>query len=354
MGIPTNVGHTLEYPSELGKNLIKTGTIQDGSCLIHSILTAINPTHKRKTKKHPNGIDISYKSSTLSERKRMAVRERRRMASELTSKIWENLSSGEIARVEFQVMLRKMMENLYDHINGKEITKDIVFILTDTDFFECGILLKEVFTRTIFTEKILPEAFKSCENKSLRICSRKIAELACEILIQKLTELGDEEEKLEDKRLQHFVNKMGNLIYNFSVKAEKTAFAEFREKLANPYYWGDQKIISLLSHVYGYDLYFIDESTELPYRIPQNLNYSKRRHSIIILWVNQDHYEVLGRKGKPRKSGEYPNKIVYSAERIFSPDDPLIKKIRILVCDSQQAEKDYPELAQKMLGKRNL
>ncbi len=82
MGIPTNVGETLEYTSELGKNLIRTGTIQDGSCLIHSLLTAINPTHKRKTKRHPEGIDISYKSSTLTERKRMAIRERRKMANE--------------------------------------------------------------------------------------------------------------------------------------------------------------------------------------------------------------------------------------------------------------------------------
>ncbi len=353
MGIPTNVGHTLEYASELGKDLIRTGTIQDGSCLIHSLLTAINPTHKRRTKKHPNGIDISYKSSTLTERKRMAVRERRRMASELTTRIWENLSSGEIARVEFQMMLRKMIEDLYDYIeNDKPFTIRIVFIVNDSSFSDCEILLKEVFTRTIFTEKILPEAFKSCENKSLKNCSRKIAELTCQTLIQKLTELGEEDDKLEDKRLQYFVNGLGDLIYNFSIKARMNAFNEFKEKLANPYHWGDQKIISLLSHVYGYDLYFIDESTELPYRIPQN--YSKRRHSIIILWVNQDHYEVLGRKGKPRKSGEYPGKIVYSAERIFSPDDPLINKIRILVCDPQLAKKDYPELAQKMLGKRNL
>jgi hypothetical protein len=348
MGNPTNVGETLEYMSELGENLIRTGTIQDGSCLIHSLLTAINPTHKRKTKKHPEGINISYRNSTLSERKRMAIRERRRIATELTSKVWE--SCGEIARIEFQKVLRKMMEDLYDCIENN-ITSDII---DNEKFSDCSILLKEVFTRKIFTERIFPEAFKICENKSLKKCSRKIAELTCETLIKELTELGNEKDKLEERRLQHFVSKMSELIYNFSVGAERIAFTKFKGKLANPHYWAGQKIISLLSQIYGYDLYFIDNSTKLPYRIPQVLDYSKRRDSIIILWVNQDHYEGIGRKGNPRKKLENPNKTVYSAQRIFPPNDPLVIKIRTLVCDFEKAKKKYPELAKKMLGKRNL
>ena len=146
-----------------------------------------------------------------------------------------------------------------DHIENKTPLKNAIrFLENDPNFSRCCVFFKEIFTRRLFLEKILPTAFEKCEDKSLKKCAKKVSELTSRNLIEKLTELNDGPAPLETERVRWFVHKIGALIFKIASRGAQISFNEFKQKLANPYVWADQEIICLISHLYDYDLYFPD------------------------------------------------------------------------------------------------
>ena len=94
----------------------------------------------------------------------------------------------------------------------------------------------------------------------------------------------------------------------------------------------DSSLIGFLSDFFDRDLYFIYADKRMPYRGMGNENI-KGRKSLIILWVGNCHYEIIGEL-LPK------NKIL----RDFEPDHPIIKKINTYLYFPEKIRLEYPDL----------
>ena len=240
---------TLFFTNKIDENteLVRTGTVGEGSCFYHSVLRA---------------IDSNYVKLSEKERKILVSELRKKMASELTKEKWLKLANGSLAY---------------------------------------GLIVPR-FTKWVKQQKI-QEATKVID----KIIKNDISEF-----LAALISLTPEN---ENKKLSHA----------FNVITDR-AFNEFKETLTRCDAWvgygpGSVDAFEYISDTFNIDIYIIRDSTRKPYRSGTDCSARyKNRKSIIILWVGESHYEVVGRlEGK---------KVI----RVFEPDDPLIRKINSFVC----------------------
>ena len=114
--------------------------------------------------------------------------------------------------------------------------------------------------------------------------------------------------------------------------SRKTAFKAYIRGLKSVGEDVDSYNIGIISDRFNRDIYFLDGNTRLPYRDASHQNL-KGRKSIIIMWVDGVHYEIVGRL----LSG---NRI----QREFTHDDQLIKKLNTLLTRPHEVAESYPEL----------
>lgn len=110
------------------------------------------------------------------------------------------------------------------------------------------------------------------------------------------------------------------------------SFNDYVNNLKNISDQVDTYTIGLISDRFNRDVYFIDANTRMPYQT-SDTNNIKNRKSLIVIWIDQNHYEIVGKL----LTG---NRI----QREFEPDDPLIKKINMILFQPQYIKKTYPEL----------
>ena len=71
----------------------------------------------------------------------------------------------------------------------------------------------------------------------------------------------------------------------------------------------------------------------MPYHNASSSENIKKRKSYILLWIENNHYEILGRLLPGNK-----------IQREFKWDDPLIQCIYTILCDPNKVPDQYPHL----------
>jgi hypothetical protein len=115
--------------------------------------------------------------------------------------------------------------------------------------------------------------------------------------------------------------------------ADMEAYSEYKENLRDNTACIDMFSIGMLSDQFNRDIYFIDAKNRLPYPMGGMGNIKKRK-SIIVLWVGDVHYEIIGRLLEGNK-----------VQREFEPRDYLIRRIHTFLASPMEAREIYPELA---------
>ena len=196
-------------------------------------------------------------------------------------------------------------------------------LLTDTQKRK---VVKDI--REKLSEKIKIETWSSLGRGELAIflCSERINNL----IEKKYPELYESFLQLSEKNIDDLIEKISTLseknteIRRELEKIKVEAFQKYREDLKNCRTWVGEEYNSInaieyLSDVLDIDIYIIRDKTRRPYSSDCNVRY-KNRDSVIVLWVGDSHYECVGRlKGK-------------KVERVFKPDDELIKTIQSIIC----------------------
>jgi hypothetical protein len=223
--------------------LVRTGTVGDGSCMFHSVLRAIDPNYIKLTPK---------------EREEFVSKLRKKMSNDFSREEYLNLGGGSLAYMQ-----------VIPH----------------------------------FTNHIIDKYPDTIENISANNLNEYITILR---------------ENVHEDEILNILNKHIDKYFNI-----------FKDTLKDCKAWVGQEVGSVdafeyVSNKFNIDIYLIRDSTRKPYKSGTDCSTRfKNRKSILILWVGNSHYEVIGRLESNKKT----------VTRIFNSTDPLIKKINSIVCD---------------------
>jgi hypothetical protein len=136
--------------------------------------------------------------------------------------------------------------------------------------------------------------------------------------------------KDKSKYVRKLVNKFVTEVLK---EAEEEAFKVFVDSSKNLESDIDADTISNISNQFNCDIYMISAKTRMPYLSPQTLDNLKGRKSIMVLCINKDQYEILG-KLLPGNS----------IQREFEKSDPIISKIHTFLVNPEKVSKEFNDL----------
>lgn len=274
------------------RTFVRFYTIGEGSCFFHSLLRA---------------IDEDYSNLEDDEEKMEYVVELREQLSEYVSDIsnYYSLANGYVSSLEIYTRLIKELEKLIGvpittkstfKYNGDNFSIEILKCLKTLDFE------KNYPGFTFSLNSVLADTRDVMDGERIDIPKYK------EKMYNILTKIIDCEYDVEP------------FVINLIETAEEKAFQKFKEEIANVSCYFDNKFLSLVADYFDVDIFIINSNNRLV-----NLGYSeviKGRNSVILLNIEDTHYEILG-IGEKSSKGKVEN--IYF---LHSPDDKTIKFLR--------------------------
>jgi hypothetical protein len=290
-------------PIEGEDTIVRTGTIGDGSCLFHAIFQACLK---------------EYPSLSQKEKIKLVENVRKKIANTFTIEQWKNLNDGMIYKVSIQENIYKYIEEFYNTIinNKKSIFSEIVN--SKPTLYS---IISEILPQKILEQQILPKSYQK-ENANIKT----------NIIKEIITYLDNLEviQNLVKSKADIIIKTIVNVISQIIDQAEKISYENYIRELENSTEFIDSQNISMISDYFDRDIYFIDAKNRMPYNNTDNF---KHRKSIIILWVDNIHYEIIGRL--------LPNNKI---QREFDCDDILIQRINTFLCYPEKIKERYPDL----------
>jgi len=289
-----------KFPSPFFRDqpLLRTGTHGEGSCLIHAIL--------RGTSRKYNKLDHRGQLRFVRDL-------RKEIAKQVSPEVWKALGGGMTAKVDFDTELYASVKLFYKAVQRGSFPDPAIraFIRDNCQELrrEVEAIPKKMLRNNVITP-VLPAANNIDDAKN------RLAQRARDTM-------GD--------------NLMTEAVPLIADYTERKAFRNFVVDLSRCDRFLGHYELGLLSEYFNMDIFFMNGETRLPY--PVGCSNIKGRHSVIILWVDEVHYEIIGRM--QRIGG---GKV--SIERSFSPDDPMIIQFRRFLCDRASFAQNYPDLVQ--------
>ncbi|MBL4898167.1 MAG: hypothetical protein JKX76_00840 [Colwellia sp.] len=260
------------FNNDLQDYISRTGVDGDGSCFVHSLLLATDPSYE-----------------TLSARGRLSlVKQYRRDASRrLTQEMWENMAGGNLCNLAFQIKFR----NLFDGIQSlkghdlKKLDNPRSIPSLPTIFREMFIAKPQLFSTIIKTFPDNIETYLDTSNNKNDL-KHKLVEGFC----KKLKKVKESTKKT------YVIDKYASLITEIIIMSMANAYQEIIDAIRDPRQWIESSLFSIFSELSDRDIYIFKSETALPYiGINATENRSGRNEkSVVMLWINECHYELLG------------------------------------------------------------
>jgi hypothetical protein len=300
--------------------LIRTGTISDGSSFLHSLIYAYSK---------------EYVSMDEKGRRKFIKRLRASMAGQVNRDSWEEMGGGLIAKIPFQESVNYTLINLYRFFDDDprargRTTKNILKKLLgnkqeNLDLYK---IIMELIPLDEFEENILPIAYENSDEGKISDCCDEIIRLTIDYLENK-----DELKNIPKEKSEYIKNIVRIFIEQLLTECEKQSFKNFVKGLENSKEDIDSYTIELISNRFKRDIYFLNSEDRMPYSNSTTRETLKGRKSLILLWINKNHYEIVGRL--------LPGNRI---QREFSHDDPLIQKLYNYLLNPSLISEKYPEL----------
>ena len=251
------------------------------------------------------------------DRMKFVTRLRANMAGEVSKENWEKFGNGLISKIPFQEKVSTIFVNFYKFLDNDpnasgSSTRRVIKNLVGDNYQKLEIykLLSEIVSLADLEKNILPTAYSKSEKL-------KITE-SFHIIIQETILYIKNHEKLNkasEHHIQDISDKITKLLHFVLNEAYHSAFKNYVKGLKNVSHDVDSYTIDFISERFDRDVYFIDSDTRMLYNNSSTTENIKCRKSLIVLWIDKNHYETVGRL--------LPNKKI---QRDFEHDDPLIIK----------------------------
>lgn len=262
------------------------------------------------------------------------------MARKVDRDAWKKMNNGMISMVSFQENVDKIISNFYYVIEKNKSKSKIksVSLKAVVDH-----ILVDDNTRTVYKSLfhiiplknvtggggILETSYRDCDD--IDTCKDVVIKNSERILSKKLEKGG-----LDYERISYFVERFKIMMKCILTEAENSSYTKYVQNLENSESYIDQYQIGLISEKFNFDIYFINGKNRLPYLTGSDRSTYKRRKSVILLWVGENHYEIVGRVIKGTKR----------VQRQFEPDDPLIEMLYTMHCKPKKFAMKYPQFTQ--------
>ena len=325
-------GENARLKTSFYPNLIRTGTVGDGSCFFHAVLTSISAKYRQKSK---------------SEKHNLVKKTRKKIAGDITIDDWKKFGDSYVALMPTFMNAQSYFKDVYEYLKKPDklmgVDSKIKNILNKTLFKEClshYTLISEILPLEDLERQVFPHANAECEKDINNVdnCLKILKKTCVSFFREKINIIG--KEQITRKKIKYFINLFSDLTNVIINQALIEAFNEFKHKLSDCREWVDNFLIEFLSDFFNLDIYFIDGKTLLPYKLGP-CNY-KKRQSIVILWYSRTHYESISVINDKRQ-----------ATRSFSFDHPFIQKLYTYLCEPEKLSEKYPELVEQMKEKIN-
>ena len=321
--IPMNKTVVFNTPLEDEEELIvRTGTVSDGSCFFHALLHAYSKKYVEMDKK---------------ERQNFVRQIRLDIAKHINIKNWQKITDGVISKVPFQEKINKILHNFFTFLSSNnysfscpDTNKVIKELNCEEDEYNkslYNIIFELVPVQNGFEKNILPKSYSLCESKTIDSCIEYIIENTLDYLSN-----VEEFNHIDSEKKEYIINNTSNMLKVILSISKKSCFKNYIKNIENSKEPIDSYTVSVISDYFKRDIYFLDSKNRIPYNFSA-INNVKNRKSIVILWVKEYHYEIIGKM--------HPNNKI---QREFSHDDPFIQKIYTFLNYPEQISKKYPEL----------
>jgi hypothetical protein len=246
--------------------LYRIGTIGDGSCYIHSIFRSINYKN--------------YNDMSVSIRKKFMKKERVVMAKNLSIQNWKNLGDGANYNILVSMKNRSLIESFH-----REMRTGFIFNEVSEEDIKQYKEITSIITRDVLQNDM------------------DISGMDIDVLTTMTTI------KINDNVL---ADKWRKILKSIQEIIDKKEYIKFICKLGDSSEWIDDDLIGFVTNNYSVDVFMINAHDGLPRNWGGD---EKGRDSIIIYYIDDTHFEVIGRKDD---DGEL--------QTVFKPDDDLIRK----------------------------
>lgn len=280
-------------------NVVRTGTISEGSCFLHSILKGLNRDN--------------YSTMSKSDKKEYMIKLRDDISEKLSLDYYCN-NMISISSLRLSLKLSNFLKNLYDFIEKPE---DFLKKNNSTDFLAEIINSNNIVFKMI-TTVMIQEEFSDIIQTPFITSSNTIEEYIknystslYQLFIQKLNE---EEVKISDDRLEICKTKIKRFCESICTFIVNKQFQKYKKELKKTSEWASDLMFQLISDHLGVDVYFIDinkRDVYIDHLIKRN------RPSVVVGWLNENHFENIGILLEDK-----------SIQRLFDPDHPFISKIK--------------------------
>jgi hypothetical protein len=306
-----SVDETRKFDTPLYKNVVRTGTVGDGSCLFHAIL---------------KGLDPEYSALSVSEKRKYIKKFRQELAQNITLDYYKH-KLNVISRLNLDLELTKFFEVFYKFIEDPS-----TFLKGENKLFSKIIsnntLAYQIITTVIPLSDLISIRDLTTVSGSIDVdeYTQKLYQEVSTVFTREIKEFDIDEEKVEICQ-----EKLKELIFQVCEYLIDKEFKEYIRDLMNVSEWGGDYMLQLISNNMDIDIYFINVNTKQLYNRGCDDVVSGKRRAVVIGWIDDSHFESIGVSPSGKTS---------DIQRVFEPDHPFIEKLRSLSTCKKESKKD--------------
>lgn len=232
-----DMDQNLKFNTNYGETsiFVRTGTVPDGSCFFHAVLTS---------------IDSVYRKLSASKREKYVAKLRIGLSENLNQKSWESFGGGMLS---YSLVIPRFVKYITDRNLYPELTN------------------------VLYTEAPTLSAY--INNLNLILTSH----------------LETQENVDMEKEVKKFLH-IFSTIRKRSFESFKERLEDCSAWVGQDPSTGSLDVFEYISDFFNVDIYLLKDTTRKPYNlgVDCNLRYKNRR-SIIVLWVGDSHYEAVAK-----------------------------------------------------------
>lgn len=316
--LPPDKTYVFDSPFAPKDTLVRTGTIPEGICCVHALLKAFSRDY-----------GIMDRSARVQYVKRLCTA----MFGGIDKDDWED-KAGLVAKPPFRRNVSRIFDGLYTmfeennkNCKGDEMTIFKQLIQDDNDI-ELYRVIRELVPIEELLTRILPGSFESTEEDLIIECRRQIHRDISSYLKSR-----EEMQEIDREIGECVIEGTRELVDAVIEEAEERAFQSYLADIRKNTQEVDAFSIGVISDRLNRDIYVVQGKDRLLCQQLMNPSNLKRRKSLVIVSIDDQHYETVGRMLPG-------NRLI----RDFSPDDDLIEKFHCFICTPSQLTRRFPDL----------
>ena len=315
--------------SRIDPDLIRTGTVGDGTCFFHSVLKGISQEYTKT---------FDGKKTTEKTKREMGKTLRQKVSESITVDFYTSMFEGVLAKIHYSERVHtsinlfySFMDDTESFVSSKVSWSSRKFVI---ELIKKNIKSYEMIVNILDHDTMDKIRSKVFDASPIQECKQKWSDDAVGMFLSLVDQSVEKEDEVFEA--QRKLVDLIDLICDFSMEM---ALKRYKEELSDCSKWATEEMFRLVSDFLEIDIYFITEETGLPYRLAggcENMMSGKRR-SVIVGSIGGGHFESIGYK---KSSSEVGKGII---QRVFEHDDPLIVKLHAINCVPEKVKEDYPE-----------